>query len=155
MFAFPFWFLYEPAYEHSEAHILKMYPSVWVRYLYRSAQKNSGYVTGSQFNVSVSSMISSFSFAKNNENMCLIGDCRWHANILLWNIGRVSSEIAPMIESLKNLHYAMVRVWEYQNIFVKCWPYCQQTQQMGFGTLIDFKITYRRYFADNILGDLQ
>ena len=45
MFAFPFWFLYEPAYEHSEAHILKMYPSVWVRYLYRSAQKNSGYVT--------------------------------------------------------------------------------------------------------------
>ena len=47
MFAFPFWFLYEAAYEHSEAHILKMYPSVWVRYLYRSAQKNSGYVTAS------------------------------------------------------------------------------------------------------------
>ena len=45
MFAFPFWFLYEPAYEHSEAHILEMYPSVWVRYWYRSAQKNSGYVT--------------------------------------------------------------------------------------------------------------
>ena len=45
MFAFPFWFLYELAYEHSEAHILKMCPSVWVRYLYRSAQKNSGYVT--------------------------------------------------------------------------------------------------------------
>ena len=45
MFVFPFRFLYEPAYEHSEAHILKMYPSVWVRYLYRSAQKNFGYVT--------------------------------------------------------------------------------------------------------------
>ena len=95
----------------------------------------------SQFNVSVNFMKSFFSFAKNNENMmCIFGDCRWHANILLWNIGRVSLEIAPIIESLKILHYAMVRVWEYLNIFVKGWPYCQETQQIDFGTLIDFEI---------------
>ena len=59
-----------------------------------------------------------------------------------------------MIEYLKNLHSAMVRVWEYQQIFVKCSPYCQETQQVGFGAFIDFEITCRRYFAENILGDL-
>ena len=69
----------------------------------------------SQINVSVSSMESFFAFAKNNENMmCIFGDCKWRPIILLWNIGRVSLEIAPMIESLKNLHYAMIKVWEYQ-----------------------------------------
>ena len=46
------------------------------------------------------------------------------------------------------------RVWEYQHIFVKCRPYCQETQQIGFGNLIDFEITCRRYFADKTLGDL-
>ena len=108
----------------------------------------------SQFNVSVSSMNLFFSFAKNNENvMCISADCRWPANILLWSIGRVSLEIASMIVSLKKLHYTMVRVWKYQNSFVKCWPYCLETQQIGFGTLIDFEITYWRYFADKILGD--
>ena len=105
----------------------------------------------SQFNVSVSSMKSFFSFDKNNGNIsCIFGDCRWYANILLWDIGRVYLEIAPMMESLKNLHYAMVSVWEYQNIFVKCWPYCQETQQIGFGNLIDFEITCKRYFTDKI-----
>ena len=95
----------------------------------------------SQFNISVSFMKSSFSFAKDNENMmCIFGNWRRHANILLWNIGRVSLEIAPIIESLKIIHCAMVRIWEYQNIFVKCWPYYQETQQIDFGTLIDFEI---------------
>ena len=87
--------------------------------------------------------------------MCTFGIADdMHANILLWNIGRLSLEIAPMIELLKNLHYTMVRVWEYQYIFVKCWLYYQEIQQIGFGTPIDFEITYRRYFADEILGDL-
>ena len=73
----------------------------------------------SQINVSVNSMKSFFS----NENMmCILGDCRWHANILLWNIARVFLQIATMIEYLKNLHYVMVRVWEYQYNFVNSWP---------------------------------
>ena len=99
-------------------------------------------------------MKSFFSFAKNNQNMIsMSGDYRWHAKILLWNIGSVSLEIAPMIEAFKNLRCAMVRVYEYQNIFVKSLPFSQETQQIGFETLIDFEITCRRYFADKILGD--
>ena len=65
-------------------------------------------------------MESFFSFVKNNENMmCIFGDYRWHANILLWNIVRVSWEIAPMIESLKNLHFAMVIGFGSINIFLQ------------------------------------
>ena len=77
----------------------------------------------SQINVSISSMKSFFSFAKNNKNMmCILGDCRWHANILLWNIVRVFLQIATTIEYLKNLHFVMVRVWECQYNFVNSWP---------------------------------
>ena len=53
--------------------------------------------TCNQLIVLISSMKSFCSFAKNHENMmCIFGDCRWHSNILSLNIGRVSSEIAPM-----------------------------------------------------------
>ena len=71
MFAFPFWFLYEPAYEHLEAHILKMYPSVWVQYLYRSAQKNPGYVTAS-FNITWTQVL------------CRFKSYSWHVRDLWW-----------------------------------------------------------------------
>ena len=65
---------------------------------------------------------------------------------IFWN------EIASMIESLKNLHYTMVRVREYQKIFVKCRPYCQEAQQIGFWTLISFEIIYEIFCWQNTGG---
>ena len=62
MFAFPFRFLCETAYEHSEAHILKMYPSVWVQYLYWSAQKTLDTSLSSLHHISVRAMVLKFPF---------------------------------------------------------------------------------------------
>ena len=105
----------------------------------------------SQFNVSVSSLKSFYSFAKNNENMiCKLRDYRWRANILLWNVGIVSLKIAPMIVTQTSTLWLGLGS---HNIFVKCWVYCQKTQQIGFRAFNDFEITGGRYFADNILGE--
>ena len=43
-------------------------------------------------------------------------------------------------------------VWEYQYIFVKRSLYCQETQQIGFGTLIDFKDCVCYIFASLFLS---
>ena len=79
----------------------------------------------SQINVSVSSKKSlAFFLPKIIKTSCAyLGIADDMPTFYCEIIGRVSSEITPMIEYLKNLHYAMVRIWEYHFIFVKCWPY--------------------------------
>ena len=105
--------------------------------------------TCSQFNVSVSSMKSFFSFAKN-------------MNVHIWGLQMTCQHFSMKYsESIfgNSIHDRLTQkrtLWlgfGNPNIFVKCWPCCQETQQVGFGTLINFETICMRYFADKILGD--